>query len=185
LRAASPLGALKVLISSSGILATIATRLTGARQRPVRVLLFDKSESDNWLVPWHQDRTIAVAARCETQGFGPWTQKGGQDHVEPPLNLLARMVTLRLFVDDCGSDAGPLKVAVGSHRLGRVEASKASVLAKTSAIVEATGRAGDVLAMRPLLIHASDKSSSASRRRVVHVDFSPDELPAPLQWALQ
>src|SRR5881628_3375981 len=32
---------------------------------PVRALYFDKSSDTNWLVPWHQDLTLAVRARAE------------------------------------------------------------------------------------------------------------------------
>lgn len=32
--------------------------LLGPEARPVRALLFDKSDSANWSLGWHQDRTI-------------------------------------------------------------------------------------------------------------------------------
>ena len=37
----------------------------------VRSILFDKTVESNWLVPWHQDRTIAVNQRIDISGFGP------------------------------------------------------------------------------------------------------------------
>jgi ectoine hydroxylase-related dioxygenase (phytanoyl-CoA dioxygenase family) len=44
--------------------------------------------------------------------------------------------------------------------------------------------AGDAMLMRPLLLHASRKSTSHRPRRVVHLEFAAaDALPSPLQWA--
>ena len=51
----------------------------------VRSLLFDKTPRSNWHVPWHQDRTIAVNQRSPVPGFGPWSEKHGVVHVQPPL----------------------------------------------------------------------------------------------------
>jgi hypothetical protein len=51
----------------------IARRHLGPAARPVSAKLFDKSASRNWALGWHQDRTIAVRARIDTPGYGPWT----------------------------------------------------------------------------------------------------------------
>ena len=45
--------------------------------RPVRVLYFDKNPDANWAVPWHQDRTIAVAQRIDVPGYDMWSVKAG------------------------------------------------------------------------------------------------------------
>lgn len=50
----------------------------------VRGILFDKTDSANWKVPWHQDVTIAVTEQVEAEGFGPWSVKAGVLHVQPP-----------------------------------------------------------------------------------------------------
>ena len=50
---------------------------------PVRTLYFDKSSNRNWLVPWHQDLTMAFRAVAEVHGFGPWSTKDGIPHVQP------------------------------------------------------------------------------------------------------
>jgi hypothetical protein len=44
--------------------------------------------------------------------------------------------------------------------------------------------AGDLVAMRGLTIHASERAARPGHRRVIHVDFSAAELPGDLQWAL-
>src|SRR6266702_4931643 len=55
---------------------------------PVRALLFDKTPAANWKVTWHQDLTIAVRARRDVEGYGPWSSKAGIPHVQPPISVL-------------------------------------------------------------------------------------------------
>jgi hypothetical protein len=172
------------LIGVRGSMGVLAARVAGRPAKPVRVLFFDKTPSSNWAVPWHQDRTIAVKERVDIAGYGPWSSKGGIVHVEPPISILQGMLSLRLFVDDCGEDDGPLEVAIGSHRYGRVPAREVPDIASKSRTFTATGRAGDVLAMKALAIHRSKRASLPSRRGTLHVDYAAVELPAPLEWAL-
>jgi len=43
---------------------------------------------------------------------------------------------------------------------------------------------GSVLAMRPLLLHASGAAAKPRHRRVIHLEFAPpDLLPPSLAWA--
>jgi hypothetical protein len=106
----------------------------GAAARAVRILYFDKTPEMNWAVPWHQDRTIAVTDRVDVAGFAPWSVKGGIHHVEPPEAILRGMVALRLHLDDCGVDNGPLMAVRGSFRLGRVPATQIRRHADTGSI---------------------------------------------------
>jgi ectoine hydroxylase-related dioxygenase (phytanoyl-CoA dioxygenase family) len=172
------------LIGVDGAMGALAAKLAAGSARPVRMLFFEKTPSGNWAVPWHQDRTIAVKERIDIAGYGPWSSKGGVLHVEPPISILQGMLALRLFVDDCVEDDGPLEVAVGSHRYGRVPASEASDIARKSDIFTATGRAGDVLAMKSLAIHRAERAALPTRRGTLHVDYAVVDLPAPLEWAL-
>ena len=171
-------------ISPCGCLGLLAASLAGHGMKPVRVLLFDKTPNSNWSVPWHQDRTIAVSRRHDVPGFGPWSVKDGVIHVEPPVAVLQDMLTLRVFVDNCGVDDGPLEVARRSHRLGRVPAPDAKGLAAESDIFVGIGCSADVLAMKLLAIHASKRAAHPSHRRVLHVDYASGDLPAPLEWAI-
>lgn len=75
-------------------------------------------------MPWHQDLTIAVQERLDVPGYGPWTVKAGVTHVQPPVAVLERMVAVRLHLDDCGAENGPVRVLRGSHRLGRMAAAE-------------------------------------------------------------
>ncbi len=166
------------------LLADLASSLAGKPARLVRILAFDKTPALNWGVPWHQDRTIAVKARRDMPGYGPWSVKWGVPHVEPPAALLEAMFTLRLHVDDCGPANGPLKTIPGSHKLGRLPMAAVTELAASSEAMICTAQAGDVLAMKALTVHASDPAQSPHHRRILHVDFTTATLPAPLEWAI-
>ena len=134
--------------------------------------------------PWHQDRTIAVKQRFDVPDYGPWTVKHGVDHVEPPRAILQHMLTVRLFVDDCNEDNGPLHVVVGSHHQGRIAGGEMSAVVQHGPVFVATGRAGDVLLMKTLAVHSSRRATAGAHRRVLHVDYATMDLPAPLEWML-
>ena len=158
----------------------IAAGLIGETAFPVRVVAFDKTPETNWAVGWHQDRTVAVQARVEAEGFGPWSTKDGVVHVSPPVEVLRSMVTLRLHIDPCDDDNAPLKVARGTHRLGMVAADKAAEVAAAHQLLTCHGHAGDVWAYSTLILHASDRSRSAGRRRVLQIDYAHQPLPGRL-----
>src|SRR5882672_1389898 len=52
--------ALRPFLASSGAIGRVAASVLGEAARPVRAILFDKTSSTNWGLPWHQDRTIVV-----------------------------------------------------------------------------------------------------------------------------
>ncbi|WP_371414113.1 phytanoyl-CoA dioxygenase family protein [Sphingosinicella sp. CPCC 101087] len=112
--------ALDPLLARQGCIGAVAASVLGPRARPVRAILFNKTAQTNWSLAWHQDRTICVKARRDAPGFGPWTVKRGLDHVAPPSDLLARMVTLRAHLDDVPATNAPLLIAPGSHAYGRI-----------------------------------------------------------------
>ena len=141
----------------------------------VRVLFFDKPPEQSWALPWHKDRTIAVQNhRLPSEQFSKPTFKVGVPHVEAPQWLLENMLTLRLHLDEMTEANGPLKVVPGSHR-GDESRSPVTIL----------GRRGDVLMMRPLLSHCSNKShaETTQHRRVLHYEFAGiAELPDGFAW---
>ena len=152
------------------------------RARPVRAIYFDKSPDANWLVPWHQDLTLAVRQRKDVPGFGPWSVKEGVVHVQPPIPLLEEMLTIRLHFDDCDETNGALKVLPGTHLLGRLTPSDIQDQRAATAEVVCVMAAGDALLMRPLLLHASGRSASDRHRRVLHIEYAGFDLPAGLEW---
>ena len=70
------------LARSSRLLDIVRPHLP-ADPRPVRAIYFDKFPEANWLVAWHQDLTLALRARADVPGFGPWSIKDGVPHVQP------------------------------------------------------------------------------------------------------
>ncbi len=149
---------------------------------PVRALYFDKSSETNWLVPWHQDLTLTLRAHTEVAGFGPWSMKDGIPHVQPPVELLQQMLTLRLHLDDADESNGALRVLPGTHRQGRLSAERIQEIRSQQADVLCVVSAGDALLMRPLLLHASGRSKSSRNRRILHIEYAAFTLPNGLHW---
>ena len=151
----------------------------------VRNLFFNKNAAHNWLVPWHQDMTICTDRKADMDGYSKWTVKQDIHHVEPPASILENMLTLRLALDDSDAKNGALKVVAGSHRYGKLSALQVQEQVSRRAPVFCEMRAGDLLLMKPLLLHASDKSIHAQQRRVLHLEYSKTSLPLPVRWAEQ
>src|SRR4051794_41033515 len=105
-------------LARSAALRSLVEPELGRGATVVRGLLFDKMPGANWKVAWHQDQSIAVRQRIDALGFGPWSVKAGVQHVQPPADILTGMLTVRLHLDDCGVDNGPLQVLPGSHAAG-------------------------------------------------------------------
>ena len=157
--------------------------LLGPTFRVVRGIFFDKTDNANWPVPWHQDLSLAVRERRDLPGWSNWTVKRGVTHVQPPAEILGRMVTMRLHMDDCPSSNGPLRVIPGSHRRGLLRRDEIAAEAQSPA-TPIVAQAGDALFMRPLILHASSPAQRPNHRRVLHLEFAPvGLLPRELDWA--
>ncbi|WP_420125735.1 phytanoyl-CoA dioxygenase family protein [Longimicrobium sp.] len=154
----------------------------GAECFVVRGILFDKTPEANWKVAWHQDLTIAVREPREAPGFGPWSEKAGIPHVQPPAEVLERMLTVRVHLDACGPENGPVQVIPGSHRAGRLAPGEIDGWRERAPAVACTSPRGGALVMRPLILHASSPSTLPAHRRVVHLEFAADALPHGLDW---
>ena len=148
----------------------------------VRATLFDKNPGANWGVFWHQDLSIAVQTRHDVDGFSSWTRKAGVQCVQPPTELMQRILAVRLHLDDCTSASGALKVLPGSHQLNRLSTAEAEVQQQQLLEVVCEVPAGGAVLMRPLLLHASSPMETPVSRRVIHFEFADFELPTPLQW---
>jgi ectoine hydroxylase-related dioxygenase (phytanoyl-CoA dioxygenase family) len=147
----------------------------------VRAIMFDKTPDANWTVPWHQDRSIALRERKDVAGFGPWSEKAGVVHVQPPVDVLKSMLTVRIHLDACDEGNGPLRVIGGSHEsLLDANAMQEAVAAATP--VSCCVSAGGAMLMRPLILHASSPAKSARHRRVIHIEYAAVKLPGGLEW---
>lgn len=170
------------MLAASSAVRAVAESVLGPDCFAVRALFFDKTPGANWKVIWHQDLTIAVRARADVDGYGPWTEKEGVPHVQPPAVILERMLAVRIHLDDCGAANGPVRVLSGSHRSGRLSAEAIDRWRATGEPVVCVVEQGGILAFRPLLLHASSPAEQPAHRRVVHIEFAAVELPAPIEW---
>jgi ectoine hydroxylase-related dioxygenase (phytanoyl-CoA dioxygenase family) len=145
-------------------------------------IFFDKTPDANWKVAWHQDLTIAVRQKIEVACFTAWSVKDGVAHVQPPIEVLERMLTLRLHLDDCGPANGPLQVISASHKSGRLTARQISEWREQQPAEICSVTRGGALLMRPLLLHSSSTATEPKHRRVVHLEFAAGPLRNGLQW---
>jgi hypothetical protein len=156
--------------------------IIGGAGFPIRGILFDKTPSANWNLGWHQDKKIAVKRRFDQPGYYAWSEKEGVLHCQAPAELLESCVALRIHLDDCTLENGPLRVIPGSHRSGIY--SKVPLALLDNPVTCLVG-AGDVIAMKPLLLHASGKATSPIHRRVIHIEYCTSGWPPQLEWAFQ
>ena len=133
-------------------------------------------------MPVHQDLSIPVRTRVEHSALRGWSEKEGTLFVQPPAELLETLVAVRVHLDPCSADDGPLQFVPATHARGRIGAAEASRLRQDGPVVTCTVDRGGALIMRPLALHTSSKATGTSRRRVLHVVFGPPELPYGLQW---
>jgi hypothetical protein len=144
-------------------------------------IYFDKPQQSNWFVAYHQDLTLSVTEKTAMPGFGPWTKKDGYFTVQPPLDILTDNFTIRIHLDDTDANNGALRVIPQSHRAGIVRTSAVDLLHSKEVICPV--KKGGIMLMKPLLLHASGKTTNDCRRRVIHLEFSKATLPAPLNWS--
>jgi hypothetical protein len=149
----------------------LAGRFVGPAQ-PFRATLFDKSAATNWLVVWHQDTALPMRAQADAAGWGPWSTKAGIVYAHAPASALEQVVALRVSLDPSTDANGPLRVLPGTHVHGLLDDAAVERLAREVSPVSCTVGAGGIVAMRPLLLHASSKSTSDARRRVLHIEYA-------------
>jgi ectoine hydroxylase-related dioxygenase (phytanoyl-CoA dioxygenase family) len=148
----------------------------------VQCTLFEKTIDKNWLVPLHQDLSIPVREHCENIHLSGWSHKEGIIYVQPPIEVLEKLVAIRVHIDDCNSDNGALRVVPASHDRGRISPADIPTLKTDNGEQLCTVKQGGALVMRPLLLHASSKANIPNRRRVLHFLFGSESLPLGLEW---
>lgn len=167
----------------SEVLSEIACSILGADAKPVRAILFDKTPASNWYVTWHQDITISVKERIDVADYGPWSIKDGIVHVQPPADILEKMVSLRVHLDACSTDNGAIKFIPGSHNVGILAAPELAWWRDNHAAISYPAERGDIIVMRPLIFHSSSTSQTPDHRRVLHIEYAGVDLPSGLEWA--
>ena len=175
-------GSVRALLES-GVLTEAAEKYLNKNASFVRAIVFDKTPTNNWLVTWHQDRTIAVSSKVEIDGWGPWSVKEGCHHVQPGIDVLNSMVTFRLHLDESTEETGCLRVIPGSHKCGVMSQEEIDKYVQEAIPFQCIAKKHSALVMRPHILHASSKATKPSSRRVLHVEFSCFTLPNGLEWA--
>jgi ectoine hydroxylase-related dioxygenase (phytanoyl-CoA dioxygenase family) len=153
-------------LATSPALRNLAETVLGKHCFAVKGTFFNKTRESNWKVPWHQDLTIMVVNGGKLLGSVRGRSKKGIVHVQPTAEILSRILAIRL---------------PGSHKDGRLSSEQVPAYEKESNEICLVPRGGALL-MRPLLLHASSACAVPKPRRVIHLEFSADELPQGLHW---
>ncbi len=147
----------------------------------IKSIYFDKPPGANWFVSFHRDQTIFVKEKMDAFGFKNWTQKENEFGVQPPAEYLGDIVTVRIHLDDADETNGALKVIPYTHSEASVRPAAMSFSDSDSVLCPV--KAGGVMLMKPLLFHASSKSTSEKPRRVIHLELCSLELPEGMGWS--
>lgn len=148
----------------------------------VQCTYFTKSSSHNWLVTLHQDLSIPVADRIESEHCSGWSLKEGGLFVQPPSSFLEGILAVRIHLDDTDDESGALRIVPGSHALGRLTTEAIQRVRDGLGEVTVPVSRGGAMVMRPLLLHASQKVRVDRPRRVLHFVYGPSKLPCGLSW---
>jgi len=159
-------------IAGDARLMAVVRGILGPTALPFRATLFDKSPDANWLITWHQDTALPLRERKEITGWGSWSLKDGVHYAHAPEDALRNILALRLHLDDSTMENGPLRVLPGSHKKGLLSDEEVGNYSRNTSPVDCLVNKGGVIAMRPLLIHASSKSVNDVPRRVLHFEYA-------------
>ncbi|MEQ8767521.1 MAG: phytanoyl-CoA dioxygenase family protein [Planctomycetota bacterium] len=168
-------------LAASSAVRSLVTPILGECAFAVRAIFFDKVPGANWSLFWHQDNVIAVKERRETDGFVGWSKKSNVWQVQPPAEVLSKMVAVRLHLDDCFAGNGALRVIPGSHRSGWLDDELDDWKRRVTEVTCEAGT-GDAVLMCPLTLHASAPSEQPTHRRVIHIEYAAANLPRGLEW---
>lgn len=166
----------RAALDASGMTAW-ATAALGREAFPIDAIFFDKRPEANWTVPAHQDRVMPVQSAVA----GITWLRNGIDYAEPSAETLAALLALRVHFDDVGAEDGPLEVIPGAHRRGLLD-EEALRWFGTTPYEPCPAARGDILLMRPLLLHRSRRKLAPGPRRVLHVVYATESPGQGLRW---
>ncbi len=171
-------------MAESPTIVNMVREILGPNAFPVRAVLLDNDPDAAWYLNWHQDLHIGVKKRIESPGFAAWSVKNGILHVQPPVEYLSRMLTVRIHLDDCQAKDGALEVIPSSHYTGVLSKKRIDDMDAKGSFQICAARSGDVLLMRPLLVHRSSAALDEGHRRIIHIEYTSKMLPDGLEWAI-
>jgi len=143
-------------------------------------IYFDKPSESNWFVAFHQDLSISVENKIESNDYSNWTFKHGVYGVQPPIKTLNDTITLRIHLDDTTSENGALKIIPKSHQHGIIRTD--SKKWETTNPYTCEVKSGGVMLMKPLTLHASNRTTNNKRRRVIHIELNKHDLSNSINW---
>jgi L-ribulose-5-phosphate 3-epimerase UlaE len=153
--------------------------------KSIKSIYFDKPPTANWIVNWHQDLTINLeGGKQEIEEYINWRTKPERTTVQPNLELLESIFTIRIHLDDCNERNGALRVIEQSHKNGVIEIKQWNETKEGEEHICEIGKGG-VLLMKPLTLHSSRRTGNNKSRRVIHIEFTEKELPEKLKWKEQ
>lgn len=159
-----------------------ALRLLQPAAPAIQAIAFNKTAGANWKVAWHQDLQFPFAGADLAPGCSGACRKDGIAYGQPPAEVLAGLLAVRVHLDDCDDSNGPLRVLPGTHRFGVLDDDNLEARKAAGHEVMCLAALGDALLMRPLLLHASSAATAPRQRRVLHFVFAESPLPEPARW---
>lgn len=145
-----------------------------------KTIYFDKPSESNWFVAYHQDLSISVDKKADLENYSNWTFKKGQYGVQPPIEILEDTITIRIHLDDTDENNGALKVISKSHLNGIIRAESKDWEIENECICKV--KKGGAMLMKPLTLHASNRTLNGNKRRVIHLEINKHKLEEPLEW---
>jgi hypothetical protein len=153
---------------------------TGEEMFPVKAFILDKSTESNWEIPWHQDLKISLSEKVEATGYHNWSLESGILHVQPPVSVIEKLVTLRIHLDPCDSN-NAIHVIPQSHNLGILKQQQIERLVAQTSSHLCIAAKFSVMLMRPLILHDSPPSNSSDSRRILQLEYGYN-LGKGLSW---
>src|SRR6185312_16294959 len=80
-------------------LLSIVQEVLGLDAFPFKATLFTKSSSTNWLVTWHQDKTLPLQQKRDAIGWSAWSKKEDIVFAQAPATELQKILALRIHLD--------------------------------------------------------------------------------------
>jgi ectoine hydroxylase-related dioxygenase (phytanoyl-CoA dioxygenase family) len=78
-----------------------------------------------------------------------------------------------VHLDDSTIENGPLRILPGTHKAGVLEDDSVDRLASEIEPVDCVVPLGGVIALKPLIVHASSKPQSPQPRRELRIEYAP------------
>ncbi|MCD2424776.1 phytanoyl-CoA dioxygenase family protein [Niabella pedocola] len=161
-------------MASDPLVMDLVKSLSGTELFPVRALVLDKTKEMNWQLPWHQDLKIAVQQKTNAAGYTNWSLEADVWHVQPPVQVLERLITIRIHFDSCTEENGAMHIIPGSHRKGILSSEQISKITESVEHKTVSMKSNGIMLMRPLLLHDSPASCSNIRRRILQIEYGFD-----------